>query len=182
MFNRNPFVFPRPYSLDATSGDRPRDVLEQEGLTLRDQVALEAFAALLGRSHVNGCSMTYQDYAEHAFRAADAFLAERARPHDEQQAQWDAARKFRRDARYIVAASSELFLAVESRFVFDQPRHLLLAVQVRTETDWIDASDADAALVEAGIRRCQSDMQQAPEDYGVAFTDSAPAWAKARLF
>jgi hypothetical protein len=76
MSTKNPPAFPRPHSRDANSGDRPRDVPEQDGMTLRDYFAARALAGMMARGVLAGESL---EVAPCAYAYADAMLRERAK-------------------------------------------------------------------------------------------------------
>ena len=70
-------AFPRPVSM-STYWDHPREIPEQEGMTLRDYFAAAALTGWLSDGHVNTPSVD----AARAYEYADAMLKAREATND----------------------------------------------------------------------------------------------------
>lgn len=183
MFEHNPPVHARPFSVDEHAGDRPEWYPAQSGITLREQAALTAFSAILtgywtNPGDANTDTIQFDRLARRAFEAADAFMVERNRPYDEQRAADARERERRLNARYLVGdywpTGDEP--AYTARFVFDRRTKTLLQLDYLHEESWRPMTDAAERE-----RLTNSLIVLDPANYGewdLDAVDELPEWAK----
>lgn len=157
MSSRNPYVYARPFSIDE-DGDMPRVDVAQTGITLRDEAALRAFAAIIGNMNSPAAPEAMKaGIAQLAYQYADAFIKERNRPEDEaearRQAEVKAARERIQNARYFIGADHHVQIGtgvVELEYVWDRTEKTVVAARNRALNDYEAPGEEDWRPINLG--------------------------------
>lgn len=186
MFEHNPPVHARPFSVDEHAGDRPEWYPAQSGITLREQAALTAFSAILTGLHTHpgrGNRMTHDEIARAAFRHADAFLDEFTRPARERRQEERRQERARvQQSLYFVAdhwsAAEGAPRAGSWRFVYDKEDERIIAAQYAPHGgEWIAATADDIAAMTHDLLVENAGALDDPAAYCADVSDELPEWA-----